>query len=155
MTSKPARNPGYTTLKSVGRTHRDEPFHLVYPLLLYPQKAKINPVELNDWCAVRYLNSRRKRGKRWRIETYKHQNGSRYVNRVFFEELTDEETMEMLMRFGTKFLDKKVLRTGKLVRPRLSKDEKAEYDAMRDQFYNEVARRRREAAAAQASLAFG
>jgi hypothetical protein len=153
MASKPASNPGYTTLKSVGRNHRDEPFHLVYPLVLYPRKAKVDPVLLNDWCATRYLGSRKKTGTRWRIETYKHKDGKRYVHRLMLEALTDDEQMELIMRFDSEFGKNKVIRTGKLQRPRLTKAEKQVRDEWIERFYQDVSDRRRAAAAEQASLA--
>lgn len=143
------QNPQITTLKTFGRSHRDEPFHLVYPLVLYPKESKIEPEALSDWCALRYLGSRKRTGTRYRIETYLHRDGNRYVNRVMLEKLSDDEQVELVMKFGTEFLRKKVVRDGRLRRPRLKPDEKKQLDAMRDQFYADVARRRREAAEAQ------
>lgn len=141
MASKPARNPGHTTLKTFGRTIRDEPHHLVYPIRLYAKRQKLSAEALNDWCSVRYLNTRRKTGARYRIETYKHQDGKRYVNRVFFEKLSDEDMVELKMRFGD-FVQGKQVRTGKLTRPRLTKEEKKQRDAWLDQFYADVRARR-------------
>lgn len=143
------RNPGFTTLKSFGRSHRDEPFHLVYPLVLYPKKSKIDPQLLNDWCAVRYLGDRKKTGARYRIETYLHSSGKRFVNRVMLERLTDEEKVELVMKFGTDFLRDKVIRDGRLRRPRLTKEEKTIREQWLNQFYADVRARRQAAIAAQ------
>jgi hypothetical protein len=147
-------NPADTVLKTFGRSHRDEPFHLVYSLVLYPKKSKIERTALADYLAVRYLNSRKKTGSRYRIETYLHKDGKRYVNRLLLESLTDNEKVELAMKFGTEFLRNKQIRTGLLRRPKLKPEEKRQLDAMRDQFYAEVARRRQEAAEAQRSLTF-
>ena len=138
-----SKNPGYTTLKCLGRTHRDEPFHLLYPLRLYAKKGKVNATLLNDWCSCRYLASNKKSGTRWRIETYLHQDGNRYVHRVFFEKLNEEEMVELKLRFGD-FVSEKMVRSGLLRRPRLTKDEKVERDAWLDKFYLDVSLRRAE-----------
>jgi hypothetical protein len=146
---KKIKNPGHTTLKTFGRIHRDEPHHLVYPILLYAKRNKLKAEALNDWCGRRYLNSRAKTGARYRIETYLHQDGKRYVNRVFFERLSDEEMVELKMHFGD-FVKTKQVRTGLLRRPRLKAEEKKARDAIIDQFYADIYRRRQQAVAERA-----
>lgn len=140
---KPAKNPGFTTLKVCGRQHRNEPFHLVYRVILYPKKGKLEAQALNDWCAVRYLDDNRAVSRtRWRIETYRHRDGKKYVNRVMFERISEEELIELKLRFGTVFQKEKVVRDGRVRRPRLSAEELDERNAWLDQFYMDVANRR-------------
>lgn len=140
MAKRPS-NPGHTTLKTFGRTIRDEPHHLVYSIRLYAKRSKLRAEQLNDWCSVRYLNSTKKTGSRYRIETYRHADGKRYVNRVFFEKLTDDDLVELQMRFGN-FVRSKQIRTGRLQRPRLTKTEKVIRDAWLHDFYEEIRARR-------------
>lgn len=140
MAKRPS-NPGHTTLKTFGRSVRDEPHHLVYTIRLYAKRSKLRAEDLADWCAARYLGSNKARGARYRIETYKHNDGKRYVHRVFFEKLTDEDMVELTMRFGDFVRDKQV-RSGRLQRPRLTKAEKKAFDAYVEQFYDEVRQRR-------------
>lgn len=139
--AKRVSNPGFTTLKTFARTIRDEPHHLVYSIRLYAKRSKLRAEELNDWCSVRYLNSNKKTGSRYRIETYLHKNGKRFVNRVFFEKLTDDDLVELKMRFGD-FVREKMVRTGRLQRPRLTKSEKVIRDQWLNKFYDEVRERR-------------
>jgi hypothetical protein len=145
-------NPGYTTLKTCGRQHRDEPFHLVYRIVLYPKRGKLDAEALNDWCAVRYLDDNRQIPRtRYRIETYRHKNGKKYVHRVLFEKISDEELIELKLRFGTVFGKEKVVRDGRVRRPRLSPEELDQRNEWLDRFYLDVAHRRQQAAAENAA----
>ena len=146
------RNEGHTVLKTFGRGHRDEPHHLVYPILLYAKRSKLPAQALADWCGKRYLSSRSKVGGRYRVETYRHTDGKKYVNRVFFEKLSDEERIELKMLFGD-FVTGKQLRTGALRRPRLTAAEKIERDRIVDQYYQDVYARRKAAIAEAAAAA--
>lgn len=143
---KPAKNPGFTTLKVVGRQHRNEPFHLVYRVILYPKKGKLEAQALNDWCATRYLDDTRAIPRtRWRIETYRHKDGKKYVNRVMFERISEEELIELKLLFGTVFQKERVVRDGRIRRPRLNAEELEERNAWLDKFYMDIALRRQAA----------
>lgn len=143
---KKAKNPGYTTLKVFGRQHRDEPHHLVYRVMLYPKKGKLDAEALKDWCAVRYLDDNRAVARsRFRIETYLHKSGKRFVNRVLFERISDDELIELKLRFGTAFSRDKVIRDGRIRKPRLSAEELDVRNEWLDRFYMDIALRRQKA----------
>ncbi len=137
------KNKGFTVLNTFGREHRDEPFYGYLPVRLYPKRAKVRADSLADWCGTRYLQSKSATGKAlYRIHTYRHSDGNRYVDRVFFKALTDDDRVTLTMLFGD-FVNNKVVRTGLLRRPKLSTDERKARDAIIDQFYADVAARRK------------
>jgi hypothetical protein len=141
---KSVSNPGHTNLKTFGREHRDEPFYGHLPVRLYPKRGKLRADSLADWCAKRYLESKSKTGKaHYRIHTYKHADSKRYVDRVFFRHLPDEDRAELNLLFGH-FVVEKVVRSGSLRRPKLNKEEKERRDAMIDAFYADIRKRRAE-----------
>lgn len=140
--AKPTRNPGVTNLKTFGRVHRDEPHYNVYEVRLYPKRGKIRADSLGDWCGQRYLQSRSRTGAAYyRINTYKHSDGNRYVDSVFFRKMTDDDKITLKLLFGD-FGNEKVIRTGKLRRPKLKKDERVALDAVINAFYKDVSARR-------------
>jgi hypothetical protein len=138
------RNPGHTNLNTFGRAHRDEPHYGHLTVRLYPKRGKLRADSLADWCAKRYLESKSKTGKaHYRIHTYKHADSKRYVDRVFFRALTEEDRAELNLLFGH-FVVEKVVRTGCLRRPKLKGDERKALDSVIEAFYADIRKRRNE-----------
>lgn len=136
---------GNTVLKDFGRVLRDEPHKYIYPIKLYMVRDKVGSEPVLEWLRDRYINAKggRNHGARYEVRTYKAMNGKRYVDYVLLERMTDEERMMFTLQFG-EVTDEKVIRDGKMRRPRLSKDEKKALDAMINNYYLEVERRRKE-----------
>lgn len=135
-------NPGYTALTMFGRAIRDIPHYGYLPFRLWPKRGKIRADSLADWCGKRFLQSKSKNGKAlFRINTYKHTDGKRYVDCVYFVNLSDDDLVQLKMLFGD-FLEKRVHRSGLLRRPRLKPDERKELDAVISRFYRDCYERR-------------
>lgn len=132
-----------TNLKTFGRAHRDVPYYGFLKVRLYPKRHKILADDLAEWCGERYLtvNSRAGIKQAYRIGTYTHSNGKKYVDRVYLGDLSASDLFELQLRHGD-FVEDKVERNGNLRRPRLNKEEKAERDAIINAFYTDVARKR-------------
>lgn len=130
-----------TNLKTFGRAHRDEPFYGYLKIRLYPKYGTVDAEELAAWCGVRYLSSKSRKAS-YRIGTYRHANGKQYVDRVFFVDLTPADRAQLILKFGD-FMDQKVERDGRLTRPRLTKAERVQRDALVQNFYNQIAAERR------------
>lgn len=149
-------NPqGNTVLKDFGRAIREEAHKYIYPIKLYPTRDKIREEDMMVWLRERYIQSKGHihHGTRYEVRSYsvdkkvdgqKHQ---RYVDYVLLEKLSDHERTMLALEFG-EFTEDKVIRDGKLRRPRLSKDQKVLFDKMVDEFYLKVERDRIENAKA-------
>lgn len=135
---------GNTVLRDFGRVLRDEPHKYIYPIKLYMVKDKIASEPVLEWLRSRYINAKggRNHGARYEVRTFKSVNGKRYVDYVLLERMTDDERVMFTMEFG-EVTDEKVVRDGKLRRPRLSKTEKSALDDMINNYYLEVERRRK------------
>lgn len=141
---KPTRNPGYTALNMFGRSIRDIPHYGYLPYRIWPKRGKIRADSLADWCGKRFLQSKSRNGKAlFRINTYKHANGKRYVDCVYFVNLADDDLVQLKLLFGD-FIDKKVVRSGLLRRPRLKPEERKELDSIVADYYKVCYERREE-----------
>src|SRR5882762_10801397 len=88
----------HTVLSDFGRTLRDEPFYLVYKFKIYLESDTVNENEVNTWLRLRYAES--KKNNRYRVATYKHKSGNKFVDYVLMETCTENDQLEMKMRWG-------------------------------------------------------
>lgn len=142
-------NPrGNTVLKDFGRVLRDEPHKYIYPIKLYLVRDTVRADEVLHWLRERYINAKggRNHGARYEVRTFKTQMG-KYVDYILLEQMTDHERVMFTLEFGDVTEDK-IVRDGKLRRPRLSKEQKKELDAIINEYYLNVASERRAAAEA-------
>lgn len=140
-------NPkGNTVIRDFGRILRDEPHKYIYPIKLYMVKSKVGSEPVMEWLRDRYINAKggRNHGARYEVRTYKASDGKRYVDYMLLERMTEDERVEFTLRFG-EVTDEKIVRDGKMRRPRLSKTEKQALDDMINNYYLEVERRRQAA----------
>lgn len=146
-------NPrGNTVLKDFGRVLRDEPHKYIYPIKLYLKRDKVPAEKVLNWLRERYIESKGHihHGTRYEVRTYgtsKNPDGTkgpRYVDYILLEKMTDHERVLFTLEFGD-VTDQKIIRDGKLRRPRLNKDEKKALDSVINDYYLDVARKRREA----------
>ena len=138
-------NPhGNTVLRDFARVIRDEPHKYIYSLKLYAVRDNLASKPVLDWLRDRYISAKNKRnhGARYEVRTYKGADGKRYVDYMLLEQMTEEERVMFTLQFGD-VTDKKVVRDGKLRRPRLKKEEKKILDKMIDDYYLKVAEERR------------
>jgi hypothetical protein len=127
-----------TVLGDFNRSVRDEPYYLVYRHRIYVANEQVPFAEVAAWLRQRYTEQRR--GHRYRIVTYKAQNGSRYVDHILMETCKDEDLVWIKLRWG--YSNVKVHRGDRLVRKRLNSAQKVKLDAIlkatRDEFYKEM-----------------
>ena len=136
-------NPrGNTVLRDFGRVLRDEPHKYIYPLKLYMVNNSVKAEPLLNWLRERYVDSKGgvHHGTRYEVRTYKAADGKRYVDYILLERMTDEERMLFTLQFGD-ITDEKIIRDGKLRRPRLKGADRKRLDKMIEDFYLEVALR--------------
>lgn len=134
---------GNTVLRDFGRVLRDEPHKYIYPVKLYMVNNAVKAETLMEWLRDRYINAKggRNHGGRYEVRTYKAADGQRYVDYILLEAMTDAEKTAFTMQFG-EVTDTKLVRDGKLRRPRLTKEEKKEFDRMVNAYYLEIERKR-------------
>ena len=134
---------GNTSLRAFGRVLRDEPHKNIYPIKLFLVRNKVRDKDVKEWFAIRYAQATggRNHGARYEVRTYKGEGGKRYVDYLLLETMSEEELVMFTMRFGTVTNDK-VIRNGKLRRPRLNKDQRKRLDGVLDDFYLEIERER-------------
>jgi hypothetical protein len=116
----------HTALGDFGRTVRDEPFYGTYAVKMYVAKDCVLEEAIHASLVDRYTSSKRKRGMLYRIVTYKHADGNRYVDHILFEKLFAEDEALLVLQWG--LTPQKVVRDGKLARKRLSKELKKAFD---------------------------
>ncbi|PZR79076.1 MAG: hypothetical protein DI537_41475 [Stutzerimonas stutzeri] len=137
-------NPnGNTVLKNFGRALRDEPHKYIYPIKLYLKRSTVRADAVTQWMMERYINAKggRNHGARYEIRTYKSEKG-KFVDYILLEKMTDDERVMFTLEFGD-VTDEKVVRDGKLRRPRLNKAQKDELDEMINAYYLRIAAERR------------
>jgi hypothetical protein len=127
----------HTALGDFGRTVRDEPFYGTYSVKMFVSNDKVLEEAIHASLVDRYTSSKRKRGMLYRIVTYRHADGNRYVDQILFEKLFLEDEALLVLQWG--LTPVKVIRDGKLARKRLSKELKKEFDKelldMKNRYY--------------------
>ena len=139
---------GNTVLSDFGRRVRNEPHKYIYKIKLYFERGDILRDDVMEWLRERYLTTKGKQ-TRYEVRTFataedKHlpvKERRRYADYVLLERFTPAEEAEFVLRFG-KLSQTKVIRDGKLRRPRLSKEQKKEFDEMVNAYYLKVERER-------------
>ena len=137
-------NPrGNTVLRDFGRVLRDEPHKYIYPIKLYMVKDRVAEGPVMEWLRDRYINAKggRNHGARYEVRTYKATDGKRYIDYVLLERMTDHERVMFTLQFG-EVTDEKVVRDGKMRRPKLTKNERQALDEMINNSCTESAARR-------------
>ncbi len=130
---------GSTPLNTFGRSRRDEPFFGFLPIRLYPERGTILASEMKEYFGQRYLENSKRGGRAYyRVYVYKHNDGNEYVDRIFLKAMSDDDRVEMVMRFGTDFSEQKMVRDGRSIRPKLKPAERKKLDQMTAQFYAEI-----------------
>ncbi len=115
-----------TVLADFQRTMRDEPLYYIYKHRIYVEKNEVSAEEVHAWLVMRYVKAQR--GNRYRVVTYKHQNGERYVDYILMETCRDKDLIEMKMRWG--WTEHKVSRESRVPRLKLSKEQRVIRDAI-------------------------
>lgn len=126
-----------TALQVFGRTLRNEPSWGIYKIRIYLTKDKVSPEAVKAWLSERYT----RRMGLWQIVTYPHQDGNVYVNCIDLQKITDNEQLEIKMRWG--FSEKPVVRDGRLKpKKRLTKQQRAVLDErlaqVREEFFKSL-----------------
>ncbi len=137
-------NPrGNTVLRDFGRVLRDEPHKYIYPIKLYMTAHDIRSEPVLEWLRERYIDSKGgvHHGTRYEVRTYKGVD-ARYVDYILLEKMTDDEMVMFTLQFG-QVTSTKVIRDGKLRRPRLKKTEKKELDRIVNDYYLRIEAERR------------
>lgn len=131
-----------TVLGDFGRSVRDEPLYLVYTHKIWVEKGEVLADEVLSWLKKRYAEARK--GNRYRVVTYLHSNGFRYVDYVLMESVSDKDLIYMKMRWG--WAKEKVQRGEKAPRRRMNSAQKALFDArlaqLRTEFWDMIDRER-------------
>lgn len=115
-----------TVLADFQRQVREEPLWYIYDHKIFLLAEKVKADEVTAWLQKRYVQS--KKGNRYRVTTYLHQDGERYVDHILLESVTDNDLMYVKLRWG--WSREPVKRTGKSVRKRLTKAQRAQLDAL-------------------------
>ena len=127
-----------TVLGDFQRTVRDEPLFYIYKHRVYVTSSEVQPEEVNSWLRKRYAESRR--GNRYRVVTYAHKDGNRYVDYVLMETCKDNDLLYMKMRWG--WSEHKVQRGERVARRRLTPDQRAQLDQIirraREDYFNNL-----------------
>ena len=133
---------GNTALRTFKRALRDEPHKYIYPIKLFLLKDRVPAARVIEWCAMRYAHATggRNHGARYEVRSYKG-HGGRFVDYLLLESMTDDELVMFTMEFGQVTNDK-IVRDGKLRRPRLNKEQRKRLDGVLDNFYLEIERER-------------
>jgi hypothetical protein len=127
-----------TVLSDFGRTVRDEPLFLVYKHQLWLLDDKIPAAVVKAWLRKRYVEARK--GHLYRVVEYVHTDGNRYVDSILLQTLTDKDMVHMKL-MGWNFSDHKIKRGERVPRQKLTKENKAKFDALvaelRTKFFDE------------------
>ena len=125
-----------TVLSDFARSIRDEPLYYIYKHRIYVTSNEVAPEEVTAWLRKRYAESRR--GNRYRVVSYRHSDGNRYVDYILMETCKDTDLIYMKMRWG--WSEHKVQRGERIARRKLTKDQRAIRDALikrtLEDFYN-------------------
>ena len=125
-----------TVLGEFQRSVRDEPLFYIYKHRIWVTSEKVDPNEVNTWLRKRYVESRR--GNRYRVATYLHKDGNRYVDSILMETCKEDDLLYMKLRWG--WSNHKVQRGERLPRRKLTKEQRQQLDYIiqkaRDDFFN-------------------
>ena len=132
-----------TVLGDLGRSIRNEPFYLVYDHKIWVEKGEVLEDEVLSWLKKRYADARK--GNRYRVVSYNHSNGFRYVDYILLESVTDKDLIYMKMR-GWGWTKEPIKREGKSPRRRMNSEQKKLFDArvaqLRADFWDMIDRER-------------
>lgn len=132
-----------TVLSDFGRSIRNEPFYMVYDHKIFVEKTEVLEDEVLSWLKKRYAEA--KKGNRYRVVSYNHSNGFRYVDYILLESVTDSDLIYMKMR-GWGWTKEPIKREGKVPRRRMNSEQKALFDAkvnqLRVEFFEMIDRER-------------
>jgi len=127
-----------TVLGDFSRTIRDEPFFYVYKIKLWLEKDRVSAHDVTAWLRDRYVT--KPSGHRYRIVTYADKNGERYVDYILMETCKDVDLVYLKVRWG--WSKTKVARGNRVKRKRLTKEQKAQLDAIinrvRDEYFDSL-----------------
>lgn len=126
-----------TALSDFGRTVRDEPLYLVYKHRIWLLNDKVPAEVVKAWLRKLYVEARKER--LYRVVEYVHNDGNRYVDSIMLQTLTDADLAYIKMMWG--YSEHKVQRGERVPRQKLTKENKARFDAlvaeMRTKFFDE------------------
>lgn len=132
-----ARMTTTTVLSDFGRTVRDEPLYLVYKHRLWLLNERVPAEVVKAWLRKLYVEART--GRLYRVVEYTHTDGNRYVDSIMMQKCTDTDLTYIKMMWG--FSEHKIQRGERVPRQKLSKENKAVFDAMvsqlRTKFFEE------------------
>jgi hypothetical protein len=128
-----AERPNSTVLGDFQRSIREEPLHYIYKYKIFVVKDEVPAEAVISYLQKRYCETRR--GNRYRVATYPHTSGNRYVDYILLETCTDEDLVYIKMRWG--FSEKQIMRGERVKRRKLNKQQRKELDAL----LNEVKQR--------------
>lgn len=124
-----------TVLADFQRTVRDEPLFYIYDHKIFLISQQVDPEEVTAWLRKRYVEA--KKGNRYRVATYRHQDGKRYVDYLLLESVNDQDLMYIKLRWG--WSKEPIKRNGRSIRKRLNSEQRKHLDALidgvRNQFY--------------------
>ncbi len=147
---------GNTVLRDFGRDLQDVPQSNVYKIKLYFVGHRVDSERVKEWLRDRYISSRSKRGMLYQLRSFKFATDEaraaalasgdpvkhrEYADYVLLEKLSADEQAMLILQFGD-VTETKVIRTGKVRRPRLSKEQKKQLDAVINGYYLEIERER-------------
>jgi hypothetical protein len=115
---------GFTALSDFGRTLRDEPAFGVYAHRIWVAKNDVLSAEVHAWLKKRYAETRK--GYLYRVVTYLHTDGNRYVDFIWMQTCTDKDLIEIKLRWG--FSEHKVSRGERVPRRKLTKEQRTKRD---------------------------
>lgn len=128
-----------TVLSELGRSIRDEPKHYIFKHQIWFTANEVPVDTILKWLKMRYAEN--KRGYRFRLNTYRHQNGNRYADNVLLETLNDTDAVYIRLHWG--WSETKIRRPQvKGRRPRLNKEQRAKLNQriqdLIDDFYDSL-----------------
>lgn len=123
----------YTALGMFGRTIRDEPDANLYKFTFWLEEDEVDPDEVAAWLRKRYVEAQT--GKRFRIVTYKHQDGRRYVHQIKLEDCSDADLLYIKVRWG--WSKTAVRRARRHSMKRLTREQRVVLKARIDQVIND------------------
>lgn len=115
-----------TVLGRFARKVRDEPLHYVFKRKIWVEQDTVPAEEVLAWLDQRYVEH--KTSHRFRVQTYRHQDGNRYVDFVLMEHISDKDLVWFKLRWG--FSETKVFRGQRFSKRRLNKAQRAELNAL-------------------------
>jgi len=121
------------------RNVRDEPKWYIYKHQVWINDNTIPAEEIVEWLKERYMEE--SEGCRYRVQTYRHKDGHRYVDSILLETLTRTDMAFMKLRWGCSMF--KINRTAAAPkRPRLTQDQRQDLDEriqnLTNEFYDSI-----------------